>query len=244
MKPTPAATQSSVSDRWEYFTYVMIALLLLGGFISILIPPASAVPTTGAATLVGSNNATLSATGGGTTGWFTYGTNPGNEYWTTPNITIPAGGAFTYRIAHSPLTGNTLWYFTACDETGCGSENSFITTAVTPIPRTNLGGFYRNITESGFDIPNMATNLIAPFRWNPNIPLTIIFMLLFSPIFIGIWLRSRTVLIAMITGFITGSFILYANTGLQLGMPPEIIVVSQAICYIAFAGIVLYILHR
>lgn len=243
MRPTPEI-KSTVSEHWEQFTIAMIALLLVCAFVSLLIPPASAIPTTGAATFVGSNNATVSATGGGTEGWFTYGTNPGNEYWTTPNITIPAGGAFSYRIARSPLTGNTLWYYTACDETGCGSERSFITAVVTPIPKTNLGGFYRNITESGFDIPSMATNIVAPFAWNPNIPLTIIFMLLFSPIFIGIWLRSRTVLIAMITGFITGSFILYADRGLSLGLPAEIVVLSQAMCYVAFAGVVLYILHR
>lgn len=221
---------------------IFLAWLILCA-IGILVTQVSAIPVTGGATLVGSNNATLSATGGGVDCWFTYGTNAGNEYWITPNVTS-AGGIFSYTVQSSPLTGNTVWYYTACDETGCGAEASFTTLPVTPIPRTNLGGFYRNITRSGFNIPNMAANLVAPFLWNVNIPLVMVFMLVFSPIFIGIWLRSRTALVVMVTGFITGSFILYSNSGLQLGVPPEVISVAQAFCYLSFAGAVLYILKR
>lgn len=220
-----------------------IALLVVLALISALTQPASAIPTTGAATAVGSNNATLHATGVGAIGWFEYGTMSGYLYWKTPNQTV-TGGTMTYRVAQSPLTGNTLWIYRACDATGCGAEATFVTLAVTPLPTLHLGSFYENITESGFDIQYMATNLIDPFVWNPNVPLTVVFMLCFSPIFIGVWLRSRTVMVALLLGFITGSFILYADRGLNLGMPAEIISLSQAMCYVAFAGIVVYILKR
>jgi len=90
----------------------------------------------------------------------------------------------------------------------------------------------------------MAANLIGPYVWNTNIPLVIIFLLIFMPVFVGIWLRSRTAIMVMITGFITGSFILYADRGLQLGIPPEVTQVAQAMCYVAFAGAVIYILKR
>ena len=51
----------------------------------------SALPTTGAATLVGSNNATLHATGVTTEGWFEWGSLQDYLYWKTPNITASAG---------------------------------------------------------------------------------------------------------------------------------------------------------
>ena len=219
---------------------LMVVLMLI---CTLLAPPASALPTTGAATAVGSNNATLAATGVGSIGWFEYGTMSGDLYWATPNQTV-SGGTMTYTVKQSPLTGNTLWFYRACDTTGCGSEGTFFTLAVTPIPTVHLGAFYENVTESGFDIVYMAENLIDPYVWNPNIPLTVIFMLCFSPIFIGVWLRSRTVTVVLLLGFITGSFLLYADRGLNLGMPPEIISLAQAMCYVAFAGMVVYILHR
>jgi len=224
-------------------THPFAKTLLLVLCAIIILQPVMAIPTTGAATLVSSNNATLAATGGGTDCWFTYGTNTGNHYWITPNVTAVAG-VFEYTVRSSPITGNTLWYYAACDESGCDAEQSFFTLPVTPIPQTNLGGFYRNITHSGFNIPNMAANLVGPYLWNVNIPLIMVFMLIFMPIFIGVWLRSRTAVVVMILGFITGSFILYADRGLQLGMPPEIVSVSQALCYICFAGAIVYILKR
>ena len=228
-----------VDKHHQSIFLLWIVLCALG----ILITPVVAIPTTGAATLVGSNNATLAATGGGVDCWFTYGTNSGNHYWITPNTTA-AAGVFSQRIHSAPLTGNTLWYYAACDETGCDAEQSFFTLPVTPLHQTNMGGFYRNITQSGFNIPNMAANLIGPYVWNTNIPLVIVFLLIFMPVFVGIWLRSRSAIMVMITGFITGSFILYADRGLQLGIPPEVTQVAQALCYVAFAGAVIYILKR
>ncbi|MDD2246325.1 MAG: hypothetical protein PHC39_04505 [Proteiniphilum sp.] len=208
-----------------------------------LVSIASAVPTTNAATLVGSNNATVSATGAaGTYGWFIWGQNIGNEYWITPNITISTG-AFSYTLRQSPLFGNTRFYYKACDQTGCGNEQSFTTIPVTPIPQQAIGTFYTNITESGMDIPNMAIHLADAYMWTST-PITLVFMLIFSPVFIGVWLRSRTVLVALILGFIAGSFILYSNAVLGVSMPGEVADLARAICYIAFAGVIVYIIKR
>lgn len=236
--PQPNWIQEKNIDAITIFLMVVLMLIC-----TVIAPPASAVPTTGAATAVGSNNATLAATGVGSIGWFEYGTMSGNLYWKTPNQTV-SGGTMIYTVAHAPLTGNALWYYRACDTTGCGAQGSFNTLAVTPLPTVHLGGFYENVTESGFDIAFMAQNLIDPYTWNPNIPLTVIFMLCFSPIFIGVWLRSRTIMVVLLLGFITGSFLLYADRGLNLGMPAELVSLAQAMCYIAFAGAVVYVLHR
>lgn len=214
-------------------------------FTCLIIGFAGAVPTTGAVTAIGSGNATLSATMGVSDGYFLWGQNPGNEYWRTPNLTVDGGGTFSYTIKKAPLFGNTLFYVVACDSTGCGNEVSFTTLPVTPIPTLHIGGLYQNMTENGYDLGMIGYNLILPYIWNGNMPLTVIFMLLFSPVFIGVWLQSRTVMVALILGFITGSFILFNNnSGLGISMPPEIVVLAQCICYVSFAGCVLYIIHR
>lgn len=218
--------------------YLLVLLML-----SFIVIPISALPTTGAATLVGTNNATLAATGVTTEGWFEWGEVQDSLYWKTSNVTASAG-AISYRVHSAPLFGSTTFYYRACDGTGCGTTLSFTTKSVTPIPTQTLGAMYTNMTENGYDILAIGQHLVDPYVWNPEMPLTIIFMLVFSPVFIGVWLRSRTVIVALILGFISGSFILYANAGLNLGFPAEVVSLAQALCYVAFAGAVLYIVHR
>jgi hypothetical protein len=216
---------------------LVIGLLLIVGI-------ASAVPTTGAATLIGSNNVTVSGTGFTGDAWFVWGQVSTSEYWTTPHR-ASSYGLSNYTISQSPLFGSTVFYFRACDSTGCGNQRSFTTLPVTPIPDQNIGGVYQNMTESGYDIPMMGSHLIDPYLWSGS-PITIIFFLMFSPIFIGVWLRSRTVLVALILAFVVGSFILFADSTTAIGimMPTEIVDIAQALCYISFAGAVLYIVHR
>lgn len=217
---------------------VILTVILMAGI-------AGAVPVTNPATLIGSNNVTLSGAGFASDGWFVWGQVPESEYWITP-VRATTGGVLTYRISQSPLFGGSVYYFRACDATGCGNQESFTTVQVTPIPTLGIGGFYQNLTESGYDIPMIGMHLIDPYLWNGT-PITIVFMLIFSPVFIGIWLRSRTVVVALILGFITGSFLLYVQSpaiGIGVVLPAEIVGIAQALCYISFAGAVLYIVHR
>lgn len=206
----------------------------------LLVSVASAAITTGAATAVGTNNATIACSGATGSWWVQWGAND-KVYWQSS----PQTGA-TYRIHESPLVGNTRFYYQCCDSTGCGSQSTFNTLPVTPLPTQTIGSVYENMTEMGYDLPSVAVHLIDPYIWNSEMPVTIIFMLLFSPIFIGVWLRSRSALVALLLGFITGGFILTVNANNQLGisMPAEIVGIAQAMVYIAFAGAILYILHR
>ena len=223
----------------HYLQYYIVGLLLFAMMICFT-QGVQALPTTGAATLVGTNNATIACTG--TTGaWYVqYGeTDPG--YWKTPNQT--AGSNVTIQ---GSLFGTTTYIYACCDSIGCGSSLTFLTGTVTPLQTYNLGDAYINITQNNYNIPMMGQHLLDPYIWNPNMPVTIIFMLIFSPVFIGIWLRSRTVLVALIFGFIVSSFILFNNGSSALGisMPPELVSLCQAICYVAFAGCILYVIHK
>jgi hypothetical protein len=222
------------AHRWQY---ILVSVIF---FIGLLFVNANATPVTGAATLVGTNNATIGCTG--TTGaWYVqYGeTDPG--YWKTPNQS--SGTSTTIR---GSMFGTTQYLYACCDTTGCGSTSSFTTADVTPLPTYYLGDAYRNITENNYDIRMIGLHIADPYLWNPNMPLPIIFMLMFSPVFIGIWLRSRTVLVALVFGFVISSFILFNNgsSGLGISMPPELVSLCQAICYVAFAGCIIYVIHK
>ena len=219
----------------------MHKLLMVAGVFLLFICAASAIPTTGAATAVGSNNATIACSGATGSWWVQWGST-NMVYWQSSN---QPQSATTYRIHESPLTGNTQMFYQCCDSTGCGSQSSFTTLSVTPLPTQTLGSMYENMTENGYDLPSIAGNLISPYVWNTNMPITIIFMLLFSPVFIGVWLRSRSALVALLLGFITGGFILTLQTSnIGISMPVEVIAIAQAMVYVAFAGSVLYVLHR
>lgn len=217
--------------------------ILIGLFVMVSV--ASAAITTGAATAVGSNNATIACTGA-TGQWFVQWGSTNMVYWQSSN---QSAASTSYRIHESPMTGNTLLYYQCCDSLGCGNQLSFTTLPVTPIPVQTIGGLYENMTENGYDLPSIAANLIDPYVWNftGNVDrgTTIIFMMLFSPIFIGVWLRSRSALVALLLGFISGGFILtLQSSNIGVSMPPEVVAIAQAMVYIAFAGSVLYVLHR
>jgi hypothetical protein len=226
-------------------TQLTKVLVVVG--ILLLVSVASAAITTGAATDVGSNNATIGCSGSAGNWWVQWGMTE-NVYWSSSEQGV---NTTTYRIHESPLMGNTLFYYQCCDSTGCGALGTFLTASVTPLPTSSgssdsdLGSMYENMTENGYNLPYIAANLVTPYLWNSNMPITIIFMLIFSPIFLGVWLRSRSALVALLLGFITGGFILTTNaSNIGISMPVEVIAIAQAMVYIAFAGSVLYILHR
>jgi len=214
--------------------YLVILLLVI-----CLALPVCALPTTQAATLVGNNNASLHMTGNVGTSWFEYGQKSGSLSWRTPNST-----ANNYTVYGSPLSGSKLFYFRGCDGTGCGNELSFTTAALTPSPQTTFGKALDNMTQSNYDIEVIAGNSIAGYFWLvPTFP-TIVWGLLFFGIYIGLWVRERDLVVPVILGLITGSFVMFTDSGLNLGIPVEFMAVAQGITYAALAGVVLTIMKR
>jgi len=203
----------------------------------------SALPTTGAATAVSSNNATLHAAGATTPCWFVWGQQSDGETWKTPNQTAVAG-VCTYTVKGSPLLGNTLFYFKACDSTGCGNELSFTTLTVTPIPTTTYGATFDNLTESGMDLTLVGINAVAPYSWLIPDFAALVWGVMFGFIFIGMWLRGRDMLTPTVTGIIIGGFIFFGGQGLNLGLPTQFVDLAQGLTYASIAGTVLIIIKK
>jgi hypothetical protein len=194
----------------------------------------SAVPTTLAATMVGNNNVTLNANGIVGDGWFQFGTQPSSSWAHLPNVT--GGGAISYTWTGTPIYGNTKYYYRACDSSGCGSEISFTTTVVTPMPTGTYGQYATNMTEGRFNPANVVWNGLQAYISVTGD--TVFYGIVMIMLFIGMWLATRGTLIAQQMGMIFSALFCVAAVGLGLGLPPMLIAVGQALLYVSLAAAV------
>ena len=206
--------------------------------------PAGAVPTTGAVTLIGSNNATIAVAGiTGNTVWVMWGQGPGGgEVWASPNQTA-SGGVASVTIWGAPILGSTTYYASACDSTGCDPNSvSFTTLPVTPAPVRNFGQAFRNITESHFNLVTIGGSIFSAYT---NVmPASVMFGMLFGVITMGIWTRTKTVRTVAITMMIISPFIVTSNAGLYLGIPLVEMAIGQALLAAGFSGILLSLVKK
>ena len=212
--------------------YFLVAILLLCSSVM-------AIPGTLPATLIGNNNVTMNGNGVvGDVGWFQWSMKTGFVYAHLPNVTSNAG-AITFTVKGTPLFGSTTYFYKACDPTGCGAEVQFTTTVVTPVPIPAYGGFATNMTENGFDAPNIVWNSVQAFIPDVDNGETIFFGLLFALVFVSMWLRTRGTATATSFGMICLSLFTISAGGLGLGLPQEFLAAGQALMYLSLTGAIL-----
>lgn len=213
-------------------------LTLLTLLVMVIAVPVMGVPNTGAATVVNSNNVTIPLTGCVGESYVLWGQASGAYMWNTPNTT-PVGGSTVSVIWGAPLTGGTYYYAVGCDSTGCGNEITFTTASVTPLPTTTFGAGFTNLTRAHFNplfIAPMIEQVYAPQSSNFGFPRAMLYGLLLSLIFIGLWLRTRSIRMVSTLGMITGGMIFLASTGLKLGVPGEIQLLGMTLLIAGVAG--------
>ena len=228
-------TEGSIIKRLLFVIAVLAIIDLafyFGGVSAVL-----GLPTIGAATAISSNNATFHVTGiTGTDAWIEWGQNSGGYAWNTPNST-PTAGTVDITIAGSPLLGNTLYYATACDSTGCGNEVSFSTLPVTPVPVTPYGSGFRALINSRFNLVLIGGILFRAYT--TLMPASVVFGLLFGILVIGMWQRTKSVRLVSILMMIASPFIVLSGAGLMLGVPLAEQAIGQTLLAMGFAGICL-----
>jgi hypothetical protein len=219
---------------------VIIFLLLIVGLVG-------ALPTTLAASDIGNNNFTLNASGANGTTFFKYGTNPARLNLWTSSGTPDGSGYYSSVEVGSPIMPSTLYYVSACDSTGCSANNvSFTTLAAVPLANTTMGAAISNMTKNRFNLLYLPANIAIPYGWlfpsdtgSQSTALQIVFGMIFFFIYVGLWLRTRSVATGVIIGLLTSSFILFSNQGLNLGIPIEFIAIAQGLLYASLAGVIL-----
>jgi hypothetical protein len=218
---------------------LLVVLLMVGA--------AAAAPGNPVITGITSNGFT--ATSAGATGnlWFKWGANPTSPGWTTPNTTTDH-----WTVKGAPVMPATVYYIKACDSTGsCSAIVSFTTSAATPIATTTYGAALDNITANNFDMMNTITNLPSPYLWvvpsawtSNGMGIALCAGLLFGFYFLGLWFRQRKVTGSIIVGLVVLAFIMTPQTGLNFGMPPEIVMIGQMVTYAALAGVILSLFKK
>jgi hypothetical protein len=113
------------------------------------------------------------------------------------------------------------------------------------MPTTTFSTIFYNLTESGFDIQLLPWNAVQPYMWllTPGFE-TIVWFMLFMAIYLGFWLGGRSLTIPSIVGLISGVFLWYGTSGLQLGLPAGMASVAQGIMYASIAGMIVGILKK
>lgn len=226
----------------------MRKIILTIFLVMLLVGTCYAVPNTLAATNVNNNNFTLNSNGYSGEVFFKYGTNPDYQNIYTQNT---SSGIITEQ--GSPIQPSTHYYVSACDQTGCDSTGVELTTlAITPIPQTTFGTAITNMTKSKFNILYITYNIVTPYTWlspssdteTTTMFLTIIFGMMFFFIYVGLWLRTRSVATPVVIGLLTSSFILFTNQGLNLGIPVEFQSIAQALLYASLGGILLTFMKK
>jgi hypothetical protein len=221
--------------------YVMVLLGLL-----LLIQVTSAVPNTGVASLIGSNNFTVTVAGsdGGDT-WIIWGGAPGNEIFGSQIQT----GDGTFIVYGAPLIGGQTLYYKSCDSTGCDPvEQTLIIPAITPLPTTTFGNAYKNLTARHFSIDSIAPNLLPGYIATGITP-TLLWGIMFFFIFFGFWFRTKDVKMVVILGLLMATFIatpivLGGNGPLGFVLPTMFVLVAQGVMAACIGGILISFIRK
>lgn len=204
-----------------------------------------AAPTGLSVSLIGNNNVTFSATSAESQAWFEYGMTSATLNVWTQNVT--ASGAYTWTEVGSPLTSGETYYVAACDNTGCGSTQSFTILAADPVPTTTYGFIIQNASQNRFNVIMIAANTLGPYAWlfpdsAKALGIAIVTGIILFAVFFGLAIRTRSVVIPIVVGLISAPYFLYNNQGLMWGIPPEFTAIAQGITYACVAGIFMVII--
>lgn len=206
---------------------IVLCILLLS-----IIQISSALPTTGAATDVNSNGFNVSCGGiSGSEAWVMFGDYPDRENWASATYTA-TGGTAAVQVIGVPIYGGESVYYQCCDSSGCGNELTANIPAVTPMPTTTYGKLIQNITKSRFYVPVIGESMLQSYTM--VMPAVVMFGTMFLFFMIGVWYRTRSVRMIMIVGILLCPFILYAWSGLYLGLPS---LAPALICGLLAAGL-------
>ena len=177
-----------------------------------------AIPTTGAASLISSNNFTSTATGvTGDTAYVIWGQATGIYNFNSGNWS-GTGGTVDVEVVGAPLIGGRTVYYKACDSTGCGSELTVAIPSITPLPVPTYGNAMRDIIHRRFAFWNITDKIPEAYTYT-GMPVILIWGGIYAAILIGFWLRTRTGRMSLFVALLTLAFVGTAGAGLYLGLP-------------------------
>jgi hypothetical protein len=219
------------------FLILIILAMMIGGASALTLTPTTV-------SLISGGNATFTCGGATTTCWFLWGANTATPEWDTPNQTTT--GTCTATVKGGTYYPQTKYVVKCCDITGCGAQTAFTSTTNAPIPQTTYGAILSNITDNGFDLGIIATDIVQPYFWafgestvTPYLMSIFIGLILFG-YFVSLWMRQRSVSGPVFVGII----LLTMMSTLGWVIPPEFQQYAMIIAYMALAGALLSLIKK
>lgn len=210
-----------------YFILIMFMLVPTSSSLPTLTTNAASGVTSGTVTF----NGNIAGMGASAVVWFEYGTLSGFYTYKTSNQTLSVDGAFTQAISGMPLISGTTYYYRAVgfDATGSdtGAEVSFTTSTISTIPDYNFDEHFTNLTDSELNPTNMSKTAVQPYT---SLLGAIFWGILYSAIFIMLWIRQEDITIPAIVGLIIGA-------SLWASMPSDWTSMAMSLTVVSFAGV-------
>jgi hypothetical protein len=214
--------------------YFLIPILLL-----LIVGVVSAVPNTLAVSDISNQQVTFNANGGAFPGlaWFEWGSHhDGYYYWSTINQTITAA-AFSDTQYGTPLLTGQTYYVRACDETGCDLTDVSFAVPASDLPnRTSFGTGVYTMYRSGLNVTKIFPMIVRPYAQS-SLSTPVVWMLLFTFIFIGLWVRPKDIFLPCILAFISSGIFIAAGTVGGLAIDQTFLDIGQGLMIAAIAGI-------
>jgi len=202
-----------------------LGFMMVGALLGLLIPEFE----TGPVTNMTENCVNLQATVGGLNPgpvWFGYGSTQGDALpFTTGPLAVSQGQVNQTVCGFPLLPGHTFWY-TLENESGHGNEVSFTMGSLEPHPTTSFGAPVEDFLDSGLNATAAASVIWAPFM---QVSGTLGMGLVVGGVFSNMVLKQQSVRIPAIVILLTGG-------AFWVFMPPEFIIVAQAMIILALAG--------
>jgi len=200
------------------------------------VPAMAATVITNASTDVLTNGATLHGTInnviGANTVWFEYSASQISYKYKTDAQNIAINGTFNATLSGMPIISNTKYYFRAVVNDGTttvyGNQESFTTAALSQIPDYNFDAHFDELIEAELNPTNMSSVATSSYT---DIFGNVFWGVLFSAIFIFMWIRLEDITIPSLLGLIIGG-------SLWALMPAEWVSMAMSLTVVSFGGLV------
>jgi hypothetical protein len=116
---------------------------------------------------------------------------------------------------------------------------------ITPLPTTDFGAPFQNMTQSNFSMLYVPLDVLMPYAW-PMVGYSLIipFFLIFMFVFLAMWRSGQNIRIPTIIGILFGTMIFVSNAGLGLNMPPELAAIGYGCLIASIAGLILSVFKK
>jgi hypothetical protein len=138
--------------------------------------------------------------------------------------------------------GGQRYYASACDDTGCGNQVTWVMAAITPIPTHGFDAGWNGLVLSHWSLATISSFFL--YAYTTNIPLTVFWGFIVGAIILGFWRKTKHVRLVGTLLIILSPILMVPTTGLYIGMPLVMQSLGAVLFALGFAGVALSLIKK